>query len=163
LPSWDPASQDRLRGFNDALNAAGLESDPELIRVGALNPGTGYQLVNDILEKNALPDGILLANTRLAVGGLRALAHAELNFPTDIKVGAFHDTSALDDYASDLFRVVQPSYDMGKIATKLLLEEITRSGDEFEEIVIPAELHLPGDPALGLPETVSRDSVRLGH
>jgi LacI family transcriptional regulator len=163
LPSWDPASQDRLRGFNDALNAAGLQSDPELIRVGALNPGTGYQLVNDILEKNALPDAILLANTRLAVGGLRALGHAELNFPADIKVAAFHDTSALDDYAPDLFRAVQPSYEMGQIATKLLLEELTRSGDDFEEIVIPAELHLPGDPTLGLPETVSRDSVRFGH
>lgn len=163
LPSWDPASQDRLRGFTDALEAAGLTADPDLIRIGELSPGNGYRMVNDILEKNALPDGILLANTRLAVGGLRALGHAELTYPDDIMVAAFHDTSALDDYAPDLIRAVQPSYQMGQIATQLLLGDLERSREGFEEIVLSPELHLPGDPSLGLPETVSRDSVRFGH
>lgn len=163
LPFNDPASHDRLNGFREALARAGLEADPDLIRVGALNPGTGYRLVTELLGHKPRPEAMLLANSRLAVGGLRAIAHAGLKIPDDIAVAAFHDTSALDDYAPSLIRAVQPSYAMGNLATKFLLERNGRVEGEYQEIVLPAEFHLPGDASLGQVGTVSRDSVRYGN
>ncbi len=163
LPFSDPASEDRLNGFHEALASAGLTADPDLIRVGALNPGTGYRLVTELLSHEPRPEAILLANSRLAVGGLRAIAHAGLKVPDDIAVAAFHDTSALDDYAPTLIRAVQRSYAMGTEATNLLLDQNGRVDGEYREIVLPAEFHRPGDTSLGQPGTVSRDSVRYGE
>jgi LacI family transcriptional regulator len=162
LPHWDPASHDRVRGYREALAAAGLTSEPDLIRLGALNPGTGYRLVSELLAHEPRPEAILLANSRLAVGGLRALARAGLRVPEDIGVASFHDTSSLDDYAPSLIRAVQQSYKMGELATRLLLEEPATVDGAFREIVIPAEFHLPGDESLGQQGVVARDSVRFG-
>lgn len=162
FPLSDPASQDRLRGFNDALAAVGLTSDPDLIRVGPLSPSTGYQLVTELLTHDPRPEAIVLGNSRLAVGGLRAIAHAGLKVPSDIAVAAFHDISALDDYAPTMIRAVQPSYTMGQLATKLLFEKALDPDAPFQDIVLPAEVHLPGDPSLGQQGAVSRDSVQYG-
>jgi LacI family transcriptional regulator len=162
LPLEDPASVDRLNGYREAHDSAGIEPAMDLVRVGPLNPSTGYRLVTELLELSPRPEAILLGNSRLAVGGLRAIGHAGLKVPDDIAVAAFHDTSALDDYAPTMIRAVQPSYAMGKVATELLLDREGRVDGEYREIVLPAEFHRPGDYALGEIGTVSRDSVRYG-
>jgi LacI family transcriptional regulator len=160
LTLCDPASEDRLNGYRGA-HATGVEPAMDLVRVGPLNPSKGYRLVTELLELPSRPEAILLGNSRLAVGGLRAIGHAGLRVPDDIAVAAFHDTSARDDYAPTMIRAVQPSYAIGKTATELLDREERVEG-EYREIVLPAEFHRPGDASLDEIGTVSRDSVRYG-
>ncbi len=142
LPFSDRSSRDRLKGYQEALSKAGLPSDPVLVRSGEDRKETdGDRMVSDLLSDGTHPDAILLANSRLALGGLRAIARAGLKIPDDIAVAAFHDITAMDDYAPYLVRAVQPSYRMGQLATRRLLElELTTEGP-YKEIILEPEIH----------------------
>jgi LacI family transcriptional regulator len=162
LPFSDSGSIDRLRGFKEALHRAGIDGDPDLVRVGSLTPSTGFRLVTELLAHSPRPDGILLANSRLAVGGLRAIANAGLTIPDDIQVAAFHDSSSLDDYAPALIRAIQPSYRLGELAVERIFERARDPAQDFQEIVLQAEIRLPGDTDLGEQPGIIRESVRFG-
>ncbi len=139
--------QDRLAGFRAALKAAGVPPDESLIRVGAIHTEIGgYGAVKELLRVATPPDALLIANSRLALGGLRAIADAGLRIPEDISVAAFHDINLMDPWASRLIRAVQPSYRMGQLATRRLLEIETTEDTGFQEIILEPDIHLPNEP-----------------
>ena len=142
LPFTDPSSADRLRGFRDGLRDASLKVHDELIRSGKDTRETGgYQMVSDLLALPEPPDAILLANSRIAMGGLNALRQAKLAIPDDITVAAFHDIRAMDEYAPKLITAVQPSYRMGQLATRLLLESNADGEGPYREIILEPTIH----------------------
>lgn len=142
LPFSIPASTDRLRGFRDGLRDAGLEAHDELIRSGEETGGTdGYRMVTELLALPEPPDAILLANSRIAVSGLRALRHANVAIPEDITVAAFHDIHDMDEFAPKLITAVQPSYRMGQLATRLLLESSSNGEGPYREIILEPTIH----------------------
>ena len=143
LPFVDPSSSDRLTGYKSGLRTAGLAFDPSLIRTGDVGVDGGYRMVSDILQQDPQPDAILLANSRLALGGLRAIEDAGLRIPDDIGVAAFHDISTMDHYAPRLIRAVQPGYRMGQLATRRLLQMSAEPNGPYKEIILQPEIHLP--------------------
>jgi len=144
LPFTDTSSADRLQGYRAALCTAGIEFDPALVRQGDADHGSGgYQMVSELLGGDNRPDGILLANSRLALGGLRAIDEANLRFPADIGVAAFHDISTMDHYAPRLIRAVQPGYRMGQLATRRLLQMSSEPNGAYREVILQPEIHLP--------------------
>lgn len=144
LPFADSTSFDRLAGYKAALRRAGISYDPDLVREGDVDDGKGgYRMVSDLLTAGVDADAILLANSRLAVGGLRAIDEAGLRFPDDIGVAAFHDISAMDHHAPRLIRAVQPGYRMGQLATRRLLQMQAGSTGPFQEVILQPEIHLP--------------------
>jgi DNA-binding LacI/PurR family transcriptional regulator len=145
LPFSDTSSADRLAGYQAALRSAGIAYDPALVREGDVELGNGgYRMVSDLLESGAGPDAILLANSRLALSGLRAIDDAGIRFPGDLGVAAFHDINAMDHYAPRLFRAVQPGYRMGQLATRRLLQMPAEPNGPYKEIILQPEIHLPG-------------------
>lgn len=144
LPFRDPHSRDRLVGYQDALREAGLPRDPALVRIGEDRRGSDAErMVADLLNNGTPPDAILLANSRIAIGGLRAIERAGLRIPDDIAVAAFHDINLMDVYAPRLIRAVQPSYKMGQAATRRLLEMGRPQDETCKEIILETEVHLP--------------------
>lgn len=143
LSAIDPFMQERLKGYQDALREHGLPVDDDLIRLVDRHPeANGLSVVAELLRRPTPPDAILLANSRLAVGGLRAIEQAGLAIPEDIMVAAFHDINTLDNYAPQLLTAVQPAYRMGQLATRRLLEMTKASDDPFKEIILEPSLHL---------------------
>ncbi|MBA3274426.1 MAG: LacI family DNA-binding transcriptional regulator [Chloroflexia bacterium] len=144
LPATDTSSADRLHGYRSGLRAAGLEFDPQLVRQGDADHGSGgYQMVRDVFQGEARPDAVLLANSRLALGGLRAIEETGRCIPGDIGVAAFHDISAMDHYAPRLIRAVQPGYRMGQLATRRLLHMPVEPNGAYKEVILQPEIHLP--------------------
>lgn len=145
LPFRDPHSRDRLVGYQDALRDAGLPLEPALVRIGEDRKGSDAErMVADLLDNETPPDAILLANSRIAIGGLRAIERTGLHIPDDIAVAAFHDINLMDVYAPRLIRAVQPSYRMGQAATRRLLEIGTVPDESCKEIILETDVHLPG-------------------
>jgi DNA-binding LacI/PurR family transcriptional regulator len=144
LPFADPSRADRLSGYKSGLRTAGIAFDPGLVREGDAGVGdSGYRMVSELLHLEPRPDGLLLANSRLALGGLRAIEDAGLQIPDDIGVAAFHDISAMDHYAPRLIRAVQPGYRMGQLATRRLLQMTAEPNGPYKEIILQPEIHLP--------------------
>lgn len=146
LPFTDSSSFDRLTGYKAALRRAGIDFDPGLVREGDVEEGGGgFQMVSDLLAHGQV-DAMLITNSRLAVGGLRAIDEAGLHFPDDIGVAVFHDISAIDHYAPRLIRAVQPGYRMGQLAARRLLQMQAGSTGPFQEVILQPEIHLPTVP-----------------
>jgi LacI family transcriptional regulator len=78
----------------------------------------------------------------MTIGAIDAINRAGLSFPEDIGLVGFDEMSWALSLRSAITSVVQPTYDIGRAATELLLRRVR--GEEFpvKHVVLPAELHV---------------------
>lgn len=129
--------RERFSGYQDAMARAGVPIDPALVQLGPVGSQSGYALVERLLDVTPRPEAIFIANSRLAVGALRALTAAGICLPDDIAVASFYDIPALDDYSPFMTTVIQPAYDIGRLGVRRLLGRIAGMYNKPEEIILP--------------------------
>jgi hypothetical protein len=83
----------RLAGYRAALRDAGRTLDPSLIAYGDFRTEGGYAATRHLLRQRRPPDGLLISNNLMTVGGLQAIAEAGLGIPRDIAIVGFDDSS----------------------------------------------------------------------
>ncbi len=150
---------ERFSGYQDAMRRAGVSVDPKLVKLGPVGQENGYTFVEQLLAETPRPAAVFIANSRLAIGGLRALAAAGLRLQHDIAVASFYDIPALDDYSPFITAIIQPAYDIGRLGVRRLLERIARKHDTPEEIILP-NCALPDRPASQTPPQPQIHPVR---
>lgn len=128
---------DRLEGYRGTLTRSGIAIDDTLVKIGTTDQAAGYRLVLELFESGARPDALVIANSRLAIGALRALIDTGRHVPDDIAIATYHDISALDDYSSLMTTVVQPAYDMGRLGAHRLFERIAGAPLAVMDCVLP--------------------------
>jgi LacI family transcriptional regulator len=130
----------RLAGYRAALRAAGRPEDAGLIAYGDFRTEGGYAATRQLLHSRRPPDGLVISNNLMTVGGMQAIAEAGLRVPDDIAVVGFDDANWATALRPPLTVVTQPTYDIGRIAAKLLLRRI--GGESFppKRVVLRAEL-----------------------
>ena len=117
--------QDRLDGYRDGLRAAGLDGGDDLVEAGDFTEEGGAGAMGRLLERPGRPvDAVFAASDLMAAGALRALRAAGRRVPDDVAVVGFED-SAVARYAQPpLTTVRQPIEEMGRQATRLLLDKV---------------------------------------
>ncbi|MCO5997287.1 LacI family DNA-binding transcriptional regulator [Actinoallomurus rhizosphaericola] len=132
---------ERRKGARRALRTAGLPARVlEDIVVPEMNAGGGALAAEKLLA-GGLPDAIFCANDLLALGVLRALAQAGVRVPDDVALIGYDDIEFSSAAAVPLSSIRQPTYQLGKIATELLLEECDDpSGHAHQQIMFHPEL-----------------------
>lgn len=130
----------RLAGYRAALRAAGRAIDPSLTAYADFRAEGGYAATRQLLRLSRRPDGLLISNNLMTVGGLQAIAEAGLAIPDDIAVVGFDDSIWATAFRPSLTVVAQPTYEIGRMATELLLRRI--AGEKFppRRVVLQAEL-----------------------
>jgi LacI family transcriptional regulator len=130
---------DRVAGYRRALAEAGLDCDPALILHGRLRQEGGYQMAQHALALR--PTALFAANNFIAIGAYRALGAAGLRVPDDMAMVAFDDLPAALILEPFLTVAAQPAYEMGQIATELLLARLSgKTPNACQEIVLPVEI-----------------------
>ena len=124
----------RRAGYEDALTAAALPVDPELIVSADWDHDhhgytryAGYRGMQLLLERFADrpdegPTAVFVAADTMAFGALRAIQEAGLDVPGDVEVVGFDDVAASAYVGLTTLR--QPMYEMGKLATEALLRRL---------------------------------------
>jgi LacI family transcriptional regulator len=100
-----------------------------------MNARSGQEAAERLLEAG-LPDAIFCANDLLALGVLRVLLQAGIKVPTDVALIGYDDIEFSAAAAVPLSSVRQPTYQLGRIATELLLEECDASGGHAHQQVM---------------------------
>ena len=132
---------DRVAGYRRALAEVGLDCDPALIFHGLLRQEGGYQMTQQALALVARPTALFAANNFIAIGAYRALKDAKLKVPDDMAMVAFDDLPAALILEPFLTVAAQPAYEMGQIATELLLARLSgKAPGGSQEIVLPVEI-----------------------
>lgn len=96
------------------------------------------------------PEVIFAAGDKLTVGCLRLLKSKGIRVPQDVGIVAFSNSELMDLFNPPLTTVRQPAFEMGQIATELLINliESKRPVTEFEKKVLPTQM-LIRDSAVG--------------
>lgn len=131
-PEGHGASRERLAGFREALAAASLTPDPDLIVPGEFTYRSGLEAAERLLSLPERPTAIFASNDDMAVAVI-ALAHRfNLDIPRDLTVAGFDDTHTATAIWPQLTTVRQPISDMAAEAVELLAERLDaqRGGSE---------------------------------
>jgi DNA-binding LacI/PurR family transcriptional regulator len=133
---------DRRKGAQRALRTAGLGREAlRDIAVPAMNARAGQEAGQRLLDGGPLPDAIFCANDLLALGVLRVLMQAGVKVPTDVALIGYDDIEFSAAAAVPLSSVRQPTYQLGRIATELLLDECANpEGHAHQQVMFQPEL-----------------------
>jgi LacI family transcriptional regulator len=134
---------DRRAGARRALHAAGRSQDAALrdIVVPTMTARAGQQAAERLLADRPLPDAIFCANDLLAMGVLRALLLAGVDVPGDVALIGYDDIEFAAAAAVPLSSIRQPMYQLGRIATEMLLDECDNpTGHVHQQVMFQPEL-----------------------
>jgi LacI family transcriptional regulator len=141
-PQEVSTARDRLRGYADALAAAGIPFDAQIvIEAPAANFKGGYDAARLLLSRQTRPDAIFAVNNLVAVGALTALRELGLEIPQDVAVVCFDDIELAALLCPFLTVMAQPAETFGTLAAQLLLDRIAgRATERRRRVVLPADL-----------------------
>jgi len=133
-------SVDRVAGYRQALIESGLR-DNEQVYHGAFIQQSGYEFTKQAMTQSPRPTAIFGANNFIAIGIIKALRDLRMNVPGDVSVVAFDDFPESMLVAPFLTFAEQPAYEMGRMATELLLKRI--SGEVtggYQNLILPTQI-----------------------
>jgi len=133
-------SRGRLRGYRKALTEHGLKIDGDLIVEGDLRQESGYRQMKQLLGIKNPPTGIFAINDMVAIGAVKAIEEKELQIPEDIAVVGFDDIPLASIIKPSLTTVAQPKYEMGRMATEVLINKIEKGIQEPQRIRLKTKL-----------------------
>lgn len=116
------SSQLRERGYREALAAAGVASDDELILVGDYDPDVSAERTRRLLASARPPTAIFGANDVSAIAAIETAAGLGLQVPGDLSVVGFDNIPESALCSPPLTTVNQPIRQMGERAIQLLLQ-----------------------------------------
>ncbi|MBS0481636.1 MAG: LacI family DNA-binding transcriptional regulator [Proteobacteria bacterium] len=133
-----PEFADRYRGLCAALEAAGIDPDPALLRGGVSIEEDGRAAAQDLLTAGTGFDAIFAASDLIAIGAMRALSAAGLRIPHDVAIMGFDDQPAASMTNPPLTTVMQDLKGAGELLVETLLARI--EDRPVPDAVIPARL-----------------------
>ena len=137
----------RLKGYRQALAAAGLPNDPALeIPAVIWYQPDGADAVARMLDGGIRPDGIVCMNDLLAMGAMQELARRGICVPQDVKVIGYDDSTD-SQYLSPSLSSVDPNLrEVARMSLELLCDRIEgrvpeeAGPDGYAEVVVPSRL-----------------------
>jgi len=133
-------SVDRVTGYQRALAETGLNEN-ELVYYGAFNQESGYEFTKQAMMYSPKPTAILGANNFIMIGVIKALRDLKMDVPGDVSVVGFDDLPESMLLSPFLTVAAQPAYEMGRMATELLLKRVSGElSDGYHKLVLPTEI-----------------------
>jgi LacI family transcriptional regulator len=136
-------SQERMRGYKDALIKHDLPVDDSLIITCGVMMEKGILGAMKILEMEEMPDGIFAMNDPVAIGAMKTLKKNGIKIPEDIAVVGFTESKMAMIIEPNLTSVEQPTFEMGKATAEILLEQINSNAEiPLRTVVLEAKLNV---------------------
>jgi LacI family transcriptional regulator len=123
-PSDVTPSAERVTGYRQALSEGGIPVDEVLIVKGDFQYESGYRAARQILARDDPPTAIFTCNDLMAVGAISAAVEMGRQVPVNLSVVGFDDVRLASFANPPLTTIVQPKYEMGVLATTMLLERM---------------------------------------
>jgi DNA-binding LacI/PurR family transcriptional regulator len=131
-------SDNRIKGYIEALNEVGVEWDPDLEIRGDFNIYTAEIAMNSFLSRKKLPTAIFCHSDEMAFGAMKAIRNKGMRVPEDISVIGF-DNHDIAQYIG-LTTVSQPPQFEGQVAAASAIAEVADPTLEPKHIVVPLSL-----------------------
>lgn len=117
-------SVERLRGYRQALEQAGIPYDKKLVVYADFHEPSGVLAINQLFESRQSFSAVFASNDQTAFGARLALHQRNIRVPEDISLVGFDDLPAASYTIPPLTTVHQPVYELGVAAAQALLKLI---------------------------------------
>jgi DNA-binding LacI/PurR family transcriptional regulator len=156
----------RERGYRQALDAAGIPFDPELVTRGNYSRDGAYQAIQELIRQGVVFDAVFSGDDDSATGVMTALRETGRKVPTQVAIIGFDDVSFSTHLTPPLSTIHAPIEQVGREAVEQL-GQIIRGEVEAERKVtlLPTQLVIRQSCGCRMESHVStlkyRDSSRL--
>jgi LacI family transcriptional regulator len=135
------SGQERIAGCKEAIKKNGLPEDALTIRTCDETIECCYNLVKSLVVKEKTLESLFIWDDRLAIGARKALFEAGKRIPEDIAIVGYDDIEISEYLYPPLTTVKQPSYQIGEMAARILLDKFESNGNnDLKQIVLKPEL-----------------------
>jgi LacI family transcriptional regulator len=118
-------SQKRMKGYYSALKKYNIEKDINLVaQVGHISIENSRIVMEDLLRTYPDIDAVFGITDEIAIGAMQAAQKMGRKIPSEFGVVGFSNWQIGSVVSPTLSTVVQPSVEMGRYATKLLIQRI---------------------------------------
>jgi DNA-binding LacI/PurR family transcriptional regulator len=144
--------RDRVAGYEDAMEKAGIEIKPgwerlanaeEVVEARQTHLQWGREQMREWLKSGwhkLKCTAILAQNDHVAIGAMQVLQEAGIDVPDEVSVMGFDGTELCDYVTPRLSSVQLPLEQMGVKAMKLLMAQIENGYTEEQVIMLPTKL-----------------------
>jgi LacI family transcriptional regulator len=131
----------RFTGYRRGLDTARIGFDTALTAIGDWTRPGGSRAMRTLLSLPVPPTAVFSANDLMAIGAVDAAREAALTIPGDVAVVGYDDIEAAALGSPPLTTVVNPAYEAGRAAGRLLAERMTGGySGERREVVLRSRL-----------------------
>ena len=135
----------RYEGFIQTIKACGLEFNPELYQIltpspSGWSPEMGRTGANILMSQAIMPDAIVCASDRIAIGTMQWLQQNGYRIPQDIAVTGFDDIYDAEFTFPPLTTVHVHKVRMGKIVAERIVRRIQNPNEIYLKIIVPTSL-----------------------
>ena len=134
------SSRLREHGFREAMAAAGVPVDEQLVRAGDYRKESTREPVRELLELPDRPTAIFAANDLSAIATLEVARDAGLDVPGDLSVIGFDNIPESAMTEPPLTTVHQPIQQMGAAAIQMLVALLDGSPTPDPHVRLPTAL-----------------------
>ena len=134
------ASTDRLMGYRDALEKAGIPYNEELIRFGDFDPASGYAQMDSLLSSGVPFTAGFIASDAVLIGAKAALRDRGRRVPEDISLVGFDDIAWSKYIDQPVTTVRLPAHALGYQACTMLIQILGGQSILEKNLVLPTEL-----------------------
>lgn len=153
-PSNVVSSNERVRGFVDALRRSRITISPEYIQEGYFSQESGYTCAMRLLRLVPRPTAIFACSDLMAIGALAAVKACKIECPKDVSIIGYDGLSLTDYTEPPLTSISQPSYQLGYAAARLLLDRINGDQSAPRNIVLKTQLKLQDSVQSPIPQDI---------
>ncbi|MCL4416546.1 MAG: substrate-binding domain-containing protein, partial [Actinobacteria bacterium] len=132
--------QDRLKGYKSALKEHGIAFREELIVEGEESIQSGYLTTKTIFEREGNFTAIFAMCDFMAFGAYQYCRENKILIPDDISIIGMDDIYTSSLLTPPLTTMAQKKYDMGLIATKIIIDSIKKNKLPNKQVVLEAKL-----------------------
>jgi DNA-binding LacI/PurR family transcriptional regulator len=123
-------ARERKEGYLQALGEAGVTANPAWCIV-ADSFEKAFDEVLRLKQSGNMPDAIFCSNDLTAIGAMKSIQKSGLRIPQDVAVVGFSRGIFSEISNPSLSSVDQHGFEMGMIATQMLLKRIRAKTDDF--------------------------------
>ena len=136
------SSTNRLRGYLDALEEAGIRQDDALIAYASADYSfaSGKQAARDLLSLPEPPSAIFCVSDILALGAISSAGKLGLQVPWDLSVMGFDDVDYTTMFHPYLSTVAVPCYELGRRSMLMLYDHIQQKPTAAMEEYLPHQI-----------------------
>jgi len=136
------STEPRRRGYLAALESAGIELDETLMVPAGFHRHGGYEGMKFLLRlpPHQRPTAVFAANDLCAEGALQALHEQGIRVPEEIALVGFDDSWVATMTQPPLTSVHMPIFEMGMLATQMLIELVEGREVAERQPILPVSL-----------------------